>query len=50
VAVVNERHLPPVEPLSDDTRRSTFGLAYLLGIQLMPRIRHWKELKFVPPS
>lgn len=23
-----------------------FGLAYLLGIQLMPRIRQWQELKF----
>ncbi|HFK1785828.1 TPA: Tn3 family transposase [Bacillus cereus] len=27
-----------------------FGLAYLLGIQLMPRIRNWKDLKFLRPS
>jgi TnpA family transposase len=26
-----------------------FGLAYLLGIQLMPRIRHWKDLKLCRP-
>ena len=27
-----------------------FGLAYLLGIQLMPRIRHWKDLTLYRPS
>ncbi len=27
-----------------------FGLAYLLGIELMPRIRNWKDLKFYRPS
>jgi hypothetical protein len=27
-----------------------FGLAYLLGIQLMPRIRNWKDLRFYRPS
>ena len=27
-----------------------FGLSYLLGIQLMPRIRNWKDLKFYRPS
>ena len=27
-----------------------FGLAYLLGIDLMPRIRHWQALKFYLPS
>lgn len=27
-----------------------FGLAYLLGIQLMPRIRHWKSLNLCRPS
>lgn len=26
-----------------------FGLAYLLGIKLMPRIRNWKHLKFFRP-
>ena len=27
-----------------------FGLSYLLGVELMPRIRNWKELKFYRPS
>ncbi len=27
-----------------------FGLAYLLGIQLMPRIRNWKDLHLYRPS
>jgi TnpA family transposase len=27
-----------------------FGLAYLLAIQLMPRIRHWKDLTFYAPT
>jgi TnpA family transposase len=27
-----------------------FGLAHLLGIQLMPRIRNWKDLHFFRPS
>ena len=27
-----------------------FGLAYLLAIQLMPRIRNWKDLTFYTPS
>lgn len=27
-----------------------FGLAYLLGIELMPRIRNWKDLKFLRPD
>ena len=27
-----------------------FGLAHLLGIKLMPRIRNWKELKFFRPD
>ncbi len=27
-----------------------FGLAYLLGIELMPRIRNWKDLKFFRPD
>jgi len=27
-----------------------FGLSYLLGIELMPRIRNWKDLKFYRPS
>ncbi len=27
-----------------------FGLSYMLGIELMPRIRNWKDLKFYRPS
>ncbi len=27
-----------------------FGLAFLLGIELMPRIRNWKDLKFYRPD
>ncbi|MDP9314179.1 MAG: Tn3 family transposase [Chloroflexota bacterium] len=27
-----------------------FGLAYLLGVTLMPRIRHWQDLKFYRPQ
>ena len=27
-----------------------FGLAHLLGIELMPRIRHWKDLHFFRPD
>jgi len=27
-----------------------FGLSYLLGIKLLPRIRNWKDLKFYRPS
>src|SRR6266545_260024 len=27
-----------------------FGLAYLLGVKLMPRIRNWKDLRFFRPS
>ena len=29
---------------------AVFGLAYLLGIQLMPRIARWKDLKIYRPS
>jgi TnpA family transposase len=29
---------------------TVFGLAYLLAIQLMPRIRNWKHLTFYAPS
>ncbi len=37
---------------SDTQGQSTtiFALSYLLGIELMPRIRHWKDLKFYRPS
>lgn len=29
---------------------TAFGLSYLLGIKLMPRIKNWKELNFYKPS
>jgi TnpA family transposase len=37
---------------SDTQGQSTpiFGLSYLLGIQLMPRIRNWKDLTLFRPS
>jgi TnpA family transposase len=37
---------------SDTQGQSTtiFALSYLLGIELMPRIRHWKDLHFYRPS
>ena len=37
---------------SDTQGQSTniFALSYLLGIELMPRIRHWKDLIFYRPS
>jgi len=31
-------------------KRSVFALAYLLGIELQPRIRNWKHLVFYRPS
>ncbi len=33
-----------------ENSRLLFWLAVLLGIQLMPRIRNWKELKLFRPS
>ncbi len=30
--------------------KPVFALSYLLGIQLMPRIRNWKDLKFFRPD
>jgi TnpA family transposase len=41
------------DTLHADTQGQTtpvFGLAYLLGIDLMPRIRNWKDLKLFRPS
>jgi TnpA family transposase len=44
----NESDVRPDTIHADTQGQSTaiFGLAYLLGIQLMPRIRDWKEQKF----
>ena len=42
-----------LHPLHGDTQAQStpvFGLAYLLGIKLMPRIRNWKDLKCYKPS
>jgi TnpA family transposase len=39
--------------IHSDTHGQTavvFGLAYLLGIELMPRIRNWKDLEFCRPE
>jgi len=48
----NATDLQPDLVHADTQGQSTaiFGLAYLLGIQLMPRIRNWKELKLFRPS
>jgi TnpA family transposase len=48
----NATDLHPDIVHADTQGQSTaiFGLAYLLGIQLMPRIRNWKELKLFRPS
>lgn len=50
-----QENLSDVQPdtIHADTQgQSTaiFGLAYLLGIHLMPRIRHWKDLTLYRPS
>lgn len=44
---------PRPEVLHGDTQAQSltiFGMAYLLGIELMPRIRNWKDLKLSRPS
>jgi len=47
----NKSDVRPDSIHADTQGQSTaiFGLAYLLGIQLMPRIRHWKELNLCRP-
>ena len=42
----------PILCFSDTQGQSTtvFGLSYLLGIKLMPRIRNWQDYKFFRPS
>jgi len=47
----NKSDVRPDTIHADTQGQSTaiFGLAYLLGIQLMPRIRHWKELNLCRP-
>ena len=48
----NESDLKPDTIHADTQGQSTaiFGLAYLLGIQLMPRIRNWKEQHLFRPE
>jgi len=48
----NESEIQPNTIHADTQGQSTaiFGLAYLLGIQLMPRIRDWKDQKFFRAS
>jgi TnpA family transposase len=48
----NESEVQPDTIHSDTQGQSApiFGLAQLLGIQLMPRIRNWKDLHFYRPS
>jgi TnpA family transposase len=48
----NQSEIQP-DIIHADTHGQTavvFGLAYLLGIRLMPRIRNWKELEFCRPE
>ena len=48
----NTSDIQPDTVVSDTQGQSTpvFGLAHLLGIKLMPRIRNWKDLIFYRPS
>ena len=48
----NDSIINPTTVHADTQGQSTvvFGLAYLLGIKLMPRIRNWKDLKFFRPD
>ncbi len=48
----NTSDIQPKVIHSDTQGQSTaiFALSYLLGIELMPRIRHWKDLKFYRPK
>lgn len=48
----NKSDIQPDTLHADTQGQSTpvFALSYLLGIQLMPRIRNWKDLKFFRPD
>jgi TnpA family transposase len=48
----NQSDIQPDTVHADTQGQSTpvFGLAYLLGIKLMPRIRNWKDLKLFRPN
>ena len=50
--LLKNKSLIQPDTLHADTQGQTtvvFGLAYLLGIKLMPRIRNWRELVFYRP-
>jgi TnpA family transposase len=52
ILMKNQSDIQP-DTLHSDTQGQNapvFGLAYLLGIKLMPRIRNWKNLKLLRPS
>lgn len=52
ILMKNNSDIQP-DTLHSDTQGQNapiFGLAYMLGIKLMPRIRNWKHLNFVRPS
>jgi TnpA family transposase len=48
----NKSEIQPQTIHGDTQGQSTpvFALSYLLGINLMPRIRHWKDLTFYRPN
>lgn len=48
----NDSEVKPTTVHADTQGQSTvvFGLSYLLGIKLMPRIRNWQDLKFFRPD
>ena len=48
----NDSTIKPTTVHADTQGQSTvvFGLAHLLGIKLMPRIRNWTDLKFFRPN
>jgi TnpA family transposase len=50
--IKNTSDIQPDTLHSDTQGQSTtvFGLSYLLGIKLMPRIRNWQDYKFFRPS
>lgn len=50
--IQNKSEIQP-DTIHGDTQQQSgtvFALSYLLGVNLMPRIRNWKDLKFFRPS
>jgi TnpA family transposase len=52
ILLKNKSDIQPDTLHADTQGQSTtiFGLSYLLGIELMPRIRNWKDLQFHRPN